>query len=258
MKQMTDISKILFIGTIPTINISEPVYADIKSGWNTSPSYSVFGLVERFLANYHGEYWFVNYGTVGTHGIQVNHDYDQHTYTIDLRKPLTPEAIDTLKNADLIYIDSNTLGFIDYRIPADGWIDMFYPLLSDKGCFVIDDDMDDKDHFPIRKSPAPFFDGYLGKRVYRGLTERFIPAFERFPCQLKGVLHDFIQIAKRRYPTILFRIEGVPDGKINPDDPNIEDIAITKFNWNLIPYEDDEECEPSNGMLRHFIKSLYV
>ena len=98
MKQMTDISKILFIGTIPTINISEPVYVNVKSGWNTSPSYSVFGLVERFLANYHGEYWFVNYGTVGTHGIQVNHNYDQHTYTIDLRKPLTPEAIERFED----------------------------------------------------------------------------------------------------------------------------------------------------------------
>ena len=247
---MEDISKILFIGTLPTEVKGEAVYGDVKTGWKTLPCYSVFNLVEKFLSTYKGEYWFVNYGNRGASCVQINHKYDSHTCNVDLTNGLTPDVIELLKNADLIYIDSNTLGYIDYRKKADEWIDMFYPLLSDNGCFVIDDDIEE--HFPIRKSYTAFFGSYLGKRIYRGLTERFIPAFEHMCCQLTGTLHEFIKISKRRFPTILFRIKDVEDGDIKTNNPKLTYIIHMKFAWNFTGIDD----MPNIGIVNEFVYSL--
>ena len=218
--------KVTFVGTLPIItdgtDIFERDYWKIEEwkvqGWVTSPSFSVFDDVKQFLSENQIEYYFLHYGTIGTFGYKLDPKYDSHTVLADLRIPLSQDKIDILKNSDIVYIDSNTLGYIDYEKTAEEWVDMFAPLVAPKGCIIVDDDRDNFP-FPIRKG-INYRNEYLRNKVYHGFTSRILPLhpkdvkFENVGSKfnLKGFLKSFIKICKREYPTVLFKVEGIKDG----------------------------------------------
>ena len=246
------INKIVFIGTLPTLIDEEPQRWPTKSGWKYSPSGSSFSLVRQFLQNYVGEYWFVHNGLLGTHGLQLDPAFNEHTIQMDLRETL-PSSVDELKGADLVYIDSDTLGYVDHTKTAKEWIDIFEPLLSDNGCIVIDDDQDSI--FPPRISPVQNLDVFLGKEVYRGLTTRFMPPFDLanvYRGGFDGVLLNILNFAKREYPLLLFRCEGLNDGIMTSDDIT-DDIIAQKFGWR--PDTDIDDMYYANGWGKRFKSS---
>ena len=222
--------KITFVGTLPIItdgtDIFERDYWKIEEwkahGWITSPSFSVFDDIKKFLSENDVEYNFLHYGTIYTYGYKLDPKFDSHTVLANLKFPLSQDKIDILKNSDIVYIDTNTLGFIDNEKTADEWLDMFAPLLSPKGCIIIDDDRE-QFPFPIRKG-INYRNEYLRNRVYHGFTSRILPLhpretklkFSSSKFAISGFLKSFIEgVCRREYPTILFRVEDIDDGRYN-------------------------------------------
>ena len=243
------INKIVFIGTLPTLIDEEPEQWPSSTGWDYNPSGSTFSLIRQFLQHYNGEYWFVHNGLLGTHGLQLDPMFNDHTIQMDLRETL-PSSVDDLKGADLVYIDSDTLGYIDYTKTAKEWVDMFEPLLSEQGCIVIDDDQESI--FPPRISPVQKLYVFLGKEVYSGLTARFLPPFNFGNVQrggFEGALLDVLNFAKREYPLLLFKCEGLSDGIITAADVD-DDVISQKFGWR--PDTDIEDMYYADGWGRRF------
>ena len=213
--------KIIFVGTLPVMPNPENVHDSIneccwlKIGYTTSPSFSVFEDVKAFLRTYDGEYYFLHYGPVGTHCFNFDPEYDTHSLITDLRKPIPEEISKKMQNSSIIYIDTNTLGFIDHRKSADEWIDLFTPYLSDKGYLVIDDDIER--NFP-RRIDNDINTPYLFDRIYNGYTSKILSR-KTMNTNRSDLLYRFLPICKQTYPTVVFKLD---------DFPNKCDIKITK------------------------------
>lgn len=229
--------KILFVGTLPVLGercrIDESEIEVWKQhGWICCESDSIFQTVkEKLLNDFNGEYYFLNLGLVGTHGLVLDEKYNWRTIEHDLNLPLTEEIKEKIANTDIIYIDSNTLGYIDSTKPAEYWIDMFLPYLSNRGCFVIDDDL----CFPVTRR------GYLYDKTYKGLTARILNEDPRggelTTYSLCGFLSKFIHICKKVYPAILFRLGGKYENTSGELDEE-EEVLDAKAHYDLGKYFD--------------------
>ena len=211
--------KILFVGTIPSIHKPNPdkdgkreFYCESVGRWvvngdfyqrndPTCNSSSRIYDVNEFISAHSQEidYNFLIY-TTNNDMKQFDPHHISHIINHDLRKGLPAECV---SKYDIVYIDTNTLGFIDPdNTSPERWITFFKPLMNPKtkSCLIIDD----TDIFPYtmrRKGYA----GYLGKSIYDGLSLKVLMNSGR-----NKVFHTFINKVLRHTglnSLVLIRVE---------------------------------------------------
>ena len=224
--------RMLFIGTVPIIP-SDPTTEGKPSryllDWQSN-----FRNVKAFLSRHPNiDYNFLIYDP---NPIEEERKYFMEKATID---PLYRNHIinHNLKNGlppgigvfDIVYIDTNTLGFIDTTKTYADWIGFFSPLVSANGCIISDDDQ-----YIISKRPG--INGLLGTEVKNGFTGRIIG-----PTINDPVLNDFMQTVTRHNisTVLLFRVNrpdgkyDIPSGKFENLPEDIKELLILKRTWSL-------------------------
>jgi hypothetical protein len=226
--------RILFVGTVPMKIDRE--YIETSTRYKHDPNgMSNFPNIRDFLDRHKGKitYNFLIYDpreenerTFGMGGT-IDPIYKDFIYNHNLRNGIPTD----LKPYDIVYIDTNTLGFIEPYASRNYWIEFFGPLVKDNGCIISDDDS-------VLKSTGPGLLGLLGMEVFNGFTGRIPPSSGRFQFT-DPVLNDFFKnaVRKRRNiesdgrhitTAILFRTDH-PDGKITRNDP----LITLKKTWSF-------------------------
>lgn len=176
--------KILFVGTIPSIHKPNPD-RDGKREFYYEPMGRVVVNGDFYqrndpTCNCAGRIYDVN-EFIDTHSQEVEYNFLIYDATIlqplldprhiphiinhDLRKGIPAECVGRY---DIVYIDTNTLGFIEPdNVSPEYWITFFKPLMNPKtkSCLIIDD----TDIFPYTMRGNGYA-GYLGKSIHDGLS----------------------------------------------------------------------------------------
>lgn len=220
--------KILFIGTVP-IKIDENAVDEeykIVNGlrvWNaghfkpdnkSSDAASNFKNVREFLEKHENdiEYNFLN----GPEYLEkIDEKYKDKIIHYDLTTGLPEECIGKY---DLVYIDTNTLGFIDAKRgrqwTKDEWVSFFKPLLKKDGCMIIDDN----DVFGDGRGFGLGYNVYLAHSIYEGLTKRLYVPNTQFTFK-NEILSDFMNMVVRHRKENIILIP-VPNDLMNVNPMN--------------------------------------
>lgn len=231
--------RILFIGTVPIeLTTEEPEeYRVINNNRVYNADYfqkndrrrngaSNFRNVKKFVEKYPTlDYNFLlritkdkcGNESTGMSGV-IDENYRNKILNYNLIPDNKMKILPNLPKYDIVYIDSSTLGFIDYKETANGWIDFFKPLMKKSGCMIIDDTDVFKHECGIKS--------YLGTSIHNGLTSRFYSNSLQFKNQ---ILSDFMNIVVRFNiaPVILFDY-----GMETIDD--MEKFMKRKRTWDLV------------------------
>ena len=234
---------ILFVGTYPLIhNPSEHENEEkyMKNGimvWNcdyfakdrpASDGASRIKLVDEFINKHEHEInynFLINTESTQMGNSEINPKYKDKIIDIDLTEHNLPSSC--FGKYDIVYIDTNTLGFINYRREPNEWVDFFKPLMKENGCMIIDD----TDCFVREKYRRGGYRNYLGMEVYNGLTLKLMnTSTHRFVSKNK-ILQDFVDIVIR-YPTFPIFLIPVPERLHNA---TMKDgLKRYKESWDMI------------------------
>lgn len=196
--------RILFVGTVP-ISIEpdaseerqlimpngarhdNPLY--VGKNDNVYDGRSNMMKISKFLAAHEGEIeydFLINKNKLDMHDVDLDPAYESHIIDRDLRRERPPENM-----YDIVYIDTNTLLFIDSsKTDPAYWIDFFRPCMKEHACMIIDD----TDVF-TQQYRGNGYKGYLGHDIHAGLSKKFMLAPQ--VRALNPILRDFIEGVSR-------------------------------------------------------------
>lgn len=221
--------RVLFIGTVPTFaeednkerflgpdkRVRDPHFKDFNPA-----RLSNFYNINKYLDAHKDtvEPWFM----LNTKNIfmsdEIKIDYEKYGSQIldyDLRVTTPEEIINTgeIKPFDIVYIDTNTCGYINSSMLSDFgyWLRFFKPLVAQNGCIVCDDDeiVCDKKFTQHGYERVAVMAMKLVNSICEGFTAKFM--YFKQKIYLDPFLRDFVAHVSRNEITdvkIYFRVNS--------------------------------------------------
>ena len=238
--------RIIFIGTVPVKPTDESGFKQNDKSCNGMCRMS---RINKFIEDHKDkiDYRFLIYDEDGSfngsmHGVTIDERHRPFIINHDLRNGL-PEGIGTF---NIVYVDTNTFGYIDQNKNLYYWTDLFKPLMAEHSCMIFDDE-DSTTHY-TKAGHADF----LGLEVYHEialrpvLLEKYLSSTDRdHPGIMKHVfnsknpiLQDFLVnvVRHNKWPTFLIKVPKEFDGIKHKYGSSLKDLSgLNKFrqNWDI-------------------------